>query len=595
MMLILAALSSMFSFGEVEVDCAQPGDWKIDLERELAADGAEIARIALTAPTAAKPPKFSVKFAVPQVDIGYRWTVNDVNFQLPPNWGGAVHTEFANNMPLYVFFNGNDTSRFAVAASEASRPVDFSGGVREEGSMLECRFTYFDSVKAPLTHYETKIRIDSQTKPLCAAVAAGARWIEQTGGYTPCATPAAALDPLYSTWYNFHQDVTDKAVEAELALAARLGMKTVILDDGWQTDDTNRGYAFCGDWKVSPRRFPDMRAHVEKVHGMGLKYMVWYSVPFVGHKSQNFSRFRGKYLNEDCGMGTAVLDPRFPEVRKFLIDTYVQAMKDWNLDGFKLDFIDAFRFKGWAGDPAEKDGYAGRDILSVPLAVDRLMQDVRAALVAIKPEVLLEFRQSYVGPGVRQIGNMLRVGDCPGDMRRNRLAIANLRLASGESAVHADMLEWHFKEPAEKSALYILNSIFGVVQYSVMLREAPKDHLAMIEHWIKFSQEHRKTLLQGDFRPHHPELQYPLIEAESEVERIIAVYDDGRLVDCGAADKPVYVLNASGTDRLALRLAGAVKITAYDTFGQTVGRLFDARAGLEEVKCPSAGYVKIEK
>ena len=53
---------------------------------------------------------------------------------------------------------------------------------------------------------------------------------------------------------------------------------------------------------------------------------------------------------------------------------------------------------------------------SVPLAVERLKKEISAALTAIKPDVLIEFRQSYVGPGIRQCGNMISVGDCPGDM-----------------------------------------------------------------------------------------------------------------------------------------------------------------------------------
>ena len=71
-------------------------------------------------------------------------------------------------------------------------------------------------------------------------------------------------------------------------------MKVLIVDDGWQTDDTNRGYAFCGDWQISPRRFPDMPAHVRRVHEMGLKYIVWYAVPFVGKKSENKSVVEAK-------------------------------------------------------------------------------------------------------------------------------------------------------------------------------------------------------------------------------------------------------------------------------------------------------------
>ena len=366
--------------------------------------------------------------------------------------------------------------------------------------------------------------------------------------------PESAFDPLYSTWYNFHQNVFAKDIEEELAIAAGLGMKTVILDDGWQTDDSGRGYAFCGDWEVSSRRFPDMAAHVEKVHAMGMKYMVWYSVPFIGLKSKTYERFKGKYLIENLhGLNAAVLDPRFPEVRKFIVETYVKALKAWNIDGFKLDFINDFRFDGV--DPAERDNYANRDIKTVPAAVDRLLLDVRTALVAIKKDILLEFRQSYVGPAVRQIGNMLRVGDCPGDMRRNRFAIANLRLASGGTAVHSDMLEWHFGEKPEDAALYIINSMFGVVQYSVMLRRAPESHRAMIAKWIKFSQDHRETLLKGRFRPHHPELQYPVIEAESDSERVIGLYDDGRVLDIPDGKK-TFVMNASGKNSFVVRRGG---------------------------------------
>jgi alpha-galactosidase len=379
-------------------------------------------------------------------------------------------------------------------------------------------------------------------------------WVEKTAGIVPCRVPEAACDPLYSSWYNFHQDVFAADIESELAIAAKLGMKTFIVDDGWQTDDTNRGYAFCGDWQVSKRRFPDMAAHVKRVQDLGIKYMMWYSVPFVGLKSANYEKFKGKYLSVNHGMGAAVLDPRFPEVRKFLVDTYVKALKDWNIDGFKLDFIDSFGI--WGEDPAAKENYAGRDIKSLPLAVDTLMTEVKAALTAIKPDILVEFRQSYVGPAIRKYGNMLRVGDCPGNLRRNRFAIANLRLASGSAAVHSDMLEWNFAESPEHAALYVINSMFGVVQYSVMLRNAPKEHLAMVEKWIKFSQDHRDTLLKGKFTPRHPELQYPVIEAESDKEVVIGLYDDGRVVD--VPEKKTFVMNASGRDSFVIRRGGKI-------------------------------------
>ena len=561
---VLAALSSVaataaFSFGKVKVSCEERDGWKLSLSREVAPDGAEIARIALDCAEAKVPPKTHLSLAVAQVGMDYAWNANAGDCGMRANWSARLGTEVAQGMPVFVYFDGNDTSHFSVAAEECVRHLSHLGGIREEGSLLEIGIGWFETPEAPISHYETRVRFDARARGFADAVREAVAWIEKTAGIVPCRVPAAACDPLYSSWYNFHQDVFAADIEAELAIAAKLGMKTLILDDGWQTDDTSRGYAYCGDWQVSPRRFPDMAEHVKRVQDLGIKYMMWYSVPFVGRNSENYARFKGKYVSERPGLGAAVLDPRFPEVRKFLVDTYVKALRDWNIDGFKLDFIDSFRFNG--EDPAVRENFAGRDIKSLPFAVDTLMTEVKEALTAIKPDILVEFRQAYVGPAIRKYGNMLRVGDCPGNMRRNRVAIANLRLASGGSAVHSDMLEWNFAESADRAALYVINSMFGVVQYSVMLRNAPREHLAMLEKWIKFSQDHRDTLLKGKFTPHHPELQYPVIEAEGEDEVVVGLYDDGRVVDVREGKK-TFVMNASGKDSFVIRRSGKLSEVA---------------------------------
>ena len=85
-------------------------------------------------------------------------------------------------------------------------------------------------------------------------------------------------------------------------------------------------------------------------------------------------------------------------------------MREWDIDGLKLDFIDAIGFHG--ADPAIKDSYAGRDIRSLPEAINSLLKDVHMRLTALKPDFLFEFRQSYVGPAIRQYGNMIRAADC---------------------------------------------------------------------------------------------------------------------------------------------------------------------------------------
>ena len=574
--------------GDVRIVCKDAGGWKFDVDK-ASSGGVDEISIRLSSGKDAAPPRFEAMFSFPQIRMNHLWTDFAADGgRLKPDWSRWHRSDIAHGQPLCALHDGNNRNRLTMACSEALRKVEWRMALREENCMVVGGFRFFTAAEAPVKNYEVRIRLDGRDMFWSDSVQEAAAWIARTADLTPCRVPDAAFDPLYSSWYSFHQDVFAKDIEDECAVAAEMGMKTLILDDGWQTDDTNRGYAFCGDWKVSPRRFPDMAAHVRKVHDLGMRYMIWYSVPFVGRKSENWTRFKGKYL--DVGQDASVLDPRFPEVRRFLVDTYVTAMKEWDLDGFKLDFIDSFNLYG--KDPAIAEGYAGRDIRSLPDAVNRLMTDVHAALTAAKPDVLLEFRQKYIGPAIRQFGNMMRASDCPGDMQLNRQRIADLRLTCGGAAVHADMLEWHPSDTPQGAALPILSSMFGVIQYSMMLRDLPEGHREAIRHWLSFSQKHRKALLNGRFLAYNPESQYPLLAGENADERIIGVYMSGMVVPCGELDRPTYILNGTLIDGIALDVEDDATAELYDTFGQAVGTQ-KLKRGIQRVPVPKSGYMRI--
>ena len=574
----------------VKLMCEKPGAWTLDLVPVKGAEkGVSEFEIRLSAPRPETPPAFSVWCELPQKDVPYVWRAGDMTCNIPPVWNGLFRSQLGLNLPVYAYFCADGRNAMTLATSEAKRDVGFRCGVVEEGSKLRVTFTYFDFKEAPISGYTVRVRMDGRDVVYSDAVRAASDWIAGTAKLQSADVPDAAFEPLYSTWYNFHQDLHAADVEAECAIAAKLGMKTLIVDDGWQTDDNRRGYAYCGDWQVSTNRFPDMAAHVARVHKLGMKYMMWYSVPFVGRNAANFSRFKGKYLKEAKGLGAWVLDPRFPEVREFLIGIYEKALREWDIDGFKLDFIDSFT----GGDEARPGD--GRDIATVPEAVDVLMKSVYARLKALKPDILIEFRQRYIGPAIRQYGNMLRVGDCPGDYQRNRSGIARLRLTSGGTAVHADMLEWHLSESAEEAARYVLNCLFGTVQYSMMLRKLPEDHIRMLKHWIDFSVAHRGALQKGAFEPRHPELNYPVLVGADERERVIGVYASDLAVKVADDGRTVYVLNATPSDKVLLDFASAPKtVEAFDTFGTRVGTV-RVGVGLVRVRCPQSGFLKITR
>lgn len=573
--------------GEVSLTCDKPGDWTFDLGISET-DGKEVVTVSMKAPSPQTPPQFTLNIRTPQISAPNIWTVQQYDrCQIKPDWGVNYRSNLATHMPVFTFFNNDNTNTLTIAASECLREINSAIGLREENCMLDARMRYFQKPESPIDSYTTKIILDKRPVFWSDAVREAVDWMTAESGVKPVEAPDAAFDPLYSSWYQFHQNVFAQPIEEECRQAAALGMKTIIVDDGWQTDDNNRGYAYTGDWEVSKNRFPDMAAHVRKVHDTGMKYMLWYSVPFIGRKSKNFDRFKGKYLREDYEKGS--LDPRFPEVREFLCNLFENDMKRYGYDGFKLDFIDSFNTDN---DPALADNFAGRDIKSIPEAVDRLMSDIYSRLKAINPNVLIEFRQAYTGPAIRQYGNMLRVGDCPGDMHANRMGIAALRLTSGNTAVHADMLEWNPGESPEDAARNILSSIFGVVQYSLMLRDLPENHKRMITHWIDFSQKHRNTLLHSSFRPYNPESGYPIIEAEANDEKIMAVYLVNTVVPAGKVDKPLYILNASGTSGIVADIEGAKKAEIYNLYGKKVNTI-KISDGIRRIPIPNSGYALI--
>lgn len=114
------------------------------------------------------------------------------------------------------------------------------------------------------------------------------------------------------------------------------------MDDGWQTDDNNRGYAYCGDWEPALEKFPSMKEHVERIHQLDMKFMIWFSVPFIGIHAKRWEEFSDKLIYFDKSRQAGVLDIRFPEIRQYLLQFYVRAVKEWKVDGLKLDFIDEF-------------------------------------------------------------------------------------------------------------------------------------------------------------------------------------------------------------------------------------------------------------
>ena len=535
------------------------------------------------------PKQFDIFFKFPVKDCYSTWSPEfGSKSGLGVNWSKRVtNSRLASGMPLQSILSRSGKNRLTIAVSDAVTPIKISSGVCEEDAQFDCAVSFFTVPVAPLSEYSAVLRLDMRDIPFYDSVYDVSSWWETECGYIPASVPEHAKLPINSLWYSFHQMLDIDEMIKECELSKPYGMDTVIIDDGWQTKNTERGFAYCGDWELEKTKIPDMHAFVERMHSIGMKVMLWYGVPNMGIHSKNYEKFKGMLL--DCTGNTRdfwALDPRYKEVREFLTETYAKALSEWNLDGLKLDFIDSMVLRGKSQEHDPR-----RDYVSLEDGVDALMTGIRKELYKINPDVLIEFRQGYVGPAIRKYGNMLRVADCPNDPIVNRRETVNLRLTSGNTAVHSDMLMWNYDEPVESAALQLISVLFSVPQISVRIARLCNEHKKMLEFYLSFWRAHRDILLEGRLTARSPETLYSLVLSQKDGRGVCAAYEE-RVIDmCGLSYLAAF--NSTTEDSLVIKGAQGKNYRVLDCMGNEKAEgSFDS--ALCEIPVPMGGLIIIE-
>lgn len=506
------------------------------------------------------PKKIKVEFQIPYVEATSLWNPQcGLQRNMLADWKLNRQTSksrLASGIPIQSVIAHNGENTFTLSVTDPKTPIEISCGVEEADKTCLCRVTFFPVPVGRIKEYRSRIIINCRKQPFYNVIAETVAGMRKA----PQVIPEAACQPVYSTWYNFHQDIRDSVLLAECERAYALGMQTIIVDDGWQTDNKDGGYLYCGEWRICQSKIRNIRTFVEAIHRIGMKVMFWFSIPYVGKNTTIWQQFQGKYLDNE-GNKWNCLDPRYPDVREYLIGIYESAIKDWNIDGFKLDFIDSFELTDYSNTD-----YAGMDFPFLEDAVERLLEDITSRLRKVKPEVLLEFRQTYIGPIISQYGNMLRVNDCPLDAMANRVGVLDLRLTSGKAAVHSDMVTWNKNESNEYVAKQLIAVLFAVPQISVILSELSPEHHKTLQFWLDFWIQHKKTLLDGTLKIYNPEIGYSMAEAELNDESICVCYSR-KIVSF--IKRKQYIVNGTEEKGIAITGNGIVQYAILNCQGNT--------------------------
>ncbi len=517
------------------------------------------ARIALSATVSAVFP----------IDGETTWWTPTSGRALGPDWGGGSDVRSMLSAPAGAAVGPLDDAAVVVMAASANvRRCRLVGGVREEDGTFRLRLSFADI--AVEDGADAVTRFDVRGATLAAAMAdVTSWWIDQLDG-SPAQraippVPDAGREALFSAWYAMHQNVSAESVELQARLAAEVGLGAVIVDDGWQTTDRNRGFAFCGDWNVNTDAFPDMAAHVARVQAMGMKYLLWFGAPLIGRNSTAWTEFEDKLLGYAEGLRAGVFDPRFPEVRALIVERISRAVREWGVDGLKIDFIDS-----WAG--FEATSRAGTDCDTVDEGAERFLDELLTATRGVRPDVLVEFRQGYIGPRLWRYGTLLRAGDCPADAAQNRAATLDVRILAGDRAVHADMLMWHPDASAEAAAAQLTAVLFAVPQISVRLDRMSDLHRRVLTFWLGVAARWRGVLQHGVLATSGAAARFTQAWALDASTRFVVAYADG-LVRVPADDTAELVLvNARAVEGLIVTglVDGPANLVVHDCTGALV-------------------------
>lgn len=486
--------------------------------------------------------KLRIHTRIPLVAVNGFWHPLQIRPVMTLQWTIDFTVAAHKGFPYLAFFSDAQRNSGAIALGD---PIP------------ECRF--HAAMNQECGCYEVDMEITPRGKlPIFAQLDRSIEWpavLEEYRHFVlPQGTPPypeAAWDPVYCTWYAVHAAVTEPWVETNAARCAELGFKTLIVDDGWCFDTMKRvspetlptWYEEIGEWRVSPKKFPDFAAHVKRVQALGMHYLLWTAPFMIGDRSPANATVRC-FPELDTAFRTT--DPSDHAGMQNVLRRMAGLMRDYGLDGLKVDFIDTF-----APDPQR------------PCAAEfhQFCRELAAAVRAVNPDAMLEYRQRYTSPHMLDCATQFRAGDVPFDFLANFNRIAQIRVSLGDRVpIHADPVYWTSGETPENIARHLAASLAGVPMASMDMTQLSAVETAVFRHYLGVYQSHRDLYTRGAWQVRYRSdsaaaiwgtlgnTTLAIVADAAEVPALLARYSgpERRLTILNIAPEPVIAPTARG-------------------------------------------------
>jgi len=169
---------------------------------------------------------------------------------------------------------------------------------------------------------------------------------------------------LYNSWEATSFNVNEAGQIRLAELAARLGIETFVMDDGW-FGERHHDRAGLGDWTVNPRKFPrGLGPLIERVNDLGMGFGLWVEPEMVNPDSDLYREhpdwvfhFDGRTRSEQRNQ--LVLNLARADVADWMFGTLDRLLSQNRIKFVKWDMNRSFSEPGWpeaflAGDNPER-------------------------------------------------------------------------------------------------------------------------------------------------------------------------------------------------------------------------------------------------
>ena len=306
---------------------------------------------------------------------------------------------------------------------------------------------------------------------------------------------------LINNWEATYFDFSENQLLDLAEKAQQVGVELFVLDDGWFGQRTN-DRAGLGDWFVNTERLPQgLGSLAERIHGLGMKFGLWFEPEMVNKDSQLYRTHPDWLLavpdrQPHHGRNQFVLDYSRPEVVDKIFERLSAVIKEAQLDYIKWDMNRPLTDVFSAAWPADQQGEIfHRYVLGV--------YDLYERLTSRYPHLLFESCSSGGGrfdPGMLYYAPQAWTSDDSDAIERLKIQYGtSLLYPLSSMGAHVSIVPNHQTNRLTPLKTRGDVAFFGSFGYELDLNQLSPEELAEVRVQIAFYKRHQELIHNGTF------------------------------------------------------------------------------------------------